>query len=127
MRACDRLVYMLFDARRVEAAVLQELVKTSVHFLHPQTVPEARLGIKAAQSPKAWFLQPLIPQMVVVNSGSQISAGFRAGYEVRQGERVLAERELRSGPLAAQAETTLNLPAWVPEKEGTYGHCSLTI
>jgi len=122
-----RLVYMLFDARRVEAAVLQELVKTSVHFLHPQTVPEARLGIKAAQSPKAWFLQPLIPQMVVVNSGSQISAGFRAGYEVRQGERVLAERELRSGPLAAQAETTLNLPAWVPEKEGTYGHCSLTI
>jgi hypothetical protein len=87
--------------------------------LHQQTSRNPLVGIEPIQAPApARVLQPLAPQIVVVNGHDQTSEGFRVGYQILQGDQILVALEQEEAPLAGQGRREIVLPTWEPAAAG---------
>ena len=118
-----RLVYLALDLRRVEASVGQTFVADEMQFLSRLPTPEANLLLTSlgASAQVAALRGVFEPRVTVANVGGMSSSVFRVGYQILQGERLVASAEGLEHPLAPHAEREIVLPAWEPIAEADFG------
>ena len=123
-----QVVYLPFDLSTIRTDLYRSVVELSVLLLpekqvrepRPETEPVA-LEISAVVAPATRArVEPLVPQLVLANAGSQISDGFRVGYQILQGDQVMAAAMQEEKPLVARTERRVRLPIWEPVQEGEF-------
>ena len=58
--------------------------------------------------------------IVIDNTRGRMSEGFRVGYQVLDGEKVVATVSLEEPPLAGGSQRVVDLPSWEPSREGDF-------
>ena len=116
-----RLAYLAFDLRNVDAGLISPLLGGVLPFLLERSVPEPSLHLRTVIAPDTLApLQPVVPQVLVANSGSHPATEWRIGYQILQGGEPVGAAAQEEGYLEAHSTKAVALPPWEPAEEGDY-------
>ena len=110
-----RVVYLSFDLKNMEQATRQKLLKTELAFLRDASFQKAVLQVETILSPSlVGSIQPIVPRLIIANTGGQTSAPFQVGYQILRGDQLVFAVTHQEPPLEAHATREIQLPEWTP-------------
>jgi hypothetical protein len=116
-----RAVYLSFELKDLDSPVRRELLESNLAFLQQAVVQQVQLQLKPQLKPgSVVMLGPLSPKVTISNSGKGLTQELYVGYQVLQGEQVIASAAQQQAALNAEAQKEVTLPPWRPEEPGDY-------